>query len=55
MRHWRNHNATGKPEFDTRIQQLVADWGGGKTPSLVEEMIGTALRLSDPDISEADL
>ncbi len=51
----RNHNATGKPEFDARIRQLVADWGGGKSPWLVEEMIGTALRMADPEISEADL
>ena len=47
--------ATGKPEFNDRIHQLVADWGGGKNPALIEEMIGTALRMADPEISEADL
>ncbi|HEX8371918.1 MAG TPA: TIGR00730 family Rossman fold protein [Chthoniobacterales bacterium] len=51
----RAHNATGKPDFDARIKQLVADWGGGTHPELVEEMIGTALRMSEPEIVESDL
>lgn len=46
---------TGKPEFDARIRQIVEDWGGGKNPRLVEQMIGTALRMADPEVSEADL
>ena len=53
--HPRIRNTTGKAEFDARIRDLVADWGGGKNPSLVEEMIGTALRMADPEVSEADL
>ena len=51
----RPHSATSKPEFNARIADLVSDWGGGKNPHLVEEMIGTALGMLDPDISEADL
>lgn len=51
----RSPHSTGKPEFDARIRQLVEDWGGGKNPLLVVEMIGTALRMADPDVSEADL
>ncbi|HEY5752092.1 MAG TPA: LOG family protein [Chthoniobacterales bacterium] len=48
-------NTTGKPEFDERIKQLVKDWGHARSPELIEEMIATALRMSDDEIGEADL
>lgn len=47
--------STGKPEFDQRVEQLVADWGGGENRELIEELIITALRIADDEVGEADL
>ncbi len=42
-------------EWDTRVRQLVADWGADKTPELIEEMIGTALKIGRDQMGVADL
>ncbi len=47
--------STGKAEFDSRVEQLVADWGGGENHELIEELIITALRIGSDDVCEADL
>jgi uncharacterized protein (TIGR00730 family) len=43
------------PEWDARIQQLVADWGTQKNPELIEEMIMTALKIGRDEMGVADL
>ncbi|MFL6584964.1 MAG: TIGR00730 family Rossman fold protein [Chthoniobacterales bacterium] len=42
-------------EFDARIRQLVTEWGAGKSPELIEEMIVTALKMARDPMSVADL
>lgn len=42
-------------EWDSRIHQLVADWGAEKSPELVEEMIMTALKMARDGMGTADL
>jgi uncharacterized protein (TIGR00730 family) len=41
--------------FDTRVRELVRDWGTTKSPELIEEMIVTALRMARDEMSVADL
>jgi len=41
--------------FDARVSQLVRDWGTGKSPELIEEMIITALKIARDEMSVADL
>lgn len=48
-------SATGAPEFDERIKQLVKDWGCGKSPDLIEEMIATVLKIGSDKTNVADL
>lgn len=48
-------SVTGVPEFDARIRELVKDWGGGRSPELLEEMIATILKLGSDKTNVADL
>ena len=43
------------PEFADRVRQLVADWGGGKSPELIEELIATALKMARDGMGTGDL
>src|SRR5437899_8244505 len=43
------------PPFDARVQELVRDWGAGKSPELIEEMIVTALKIARDEMGVADL
>ena len=43
------------PEFEKRVRQLVADWGAGKSPELVEELIVTALKMARDGMGTGDL
>jgi len=43
------------PNFDARVRQLVADWGAGKSPELIEEMIITALKMARDGMGTGDL
>lgn len=43
------------PPFDSRVQQLVADWGTEKSPELIEEMIVTALKMARDKMGTGDL
>lgn len=47
--------STGDAGFDRRVEELVADWGGGEDRELIEELIITALRIGHDQICEADL
>ena len=47
--------STGNVEFDTRIQQLVADWGCTQSAEHIQEMIMTALKMGHDGISAGDL
>ncbi len=47
--------STGDPNFDKRVEQLVADWGCGADHELIEELIITALRIASDEVGEADL
>ncbi|MGH7935871.1 MAG: TIGR00730 family Rossman fold protein [Chthoniobacterales bacterium] len=46
------HLGTG---FEERIRQLVTDWGGGKSPELIEELIATALKMASDGMGTGDL
>jgi len=46
---------TVDPPFNTRVRELVRDWGTEKSPELIEEMIVTALRIARDQMSVADL
>jgi TIGR00730 family protein len=43
------------PEWDARIHQLVKQFGAGRAPELIEEMIVTALKMARDQMSIADL
>jgi uncharacterized protein (TIGR00730 family) len=43
------------PPFDTRVRELVRDWGAKKSPELIEEMIVTALKMAREEMGVADL
>ena len=43
------------PEWDARIHQLVKEFGAGRAPELIEEMIVTALKMARDQMSIADL
>ena len=45
----------GDPVFDERIRKLVEDWGCSRSGDLVQEMIGTALKMGRENITVADL
>ncbi len=42
-------------EWDERIRQMVADWGAERSPELVEEMIGTVLKMARDGMGTGDL
>lgn len=42
-------------DFEMRVRQLVADWGGGKSPELIEELIATALKMARDGMGTGDL
>src|SRR6266404_6826427 len=46
---------TVDPPFNTRVRELVCDWGTEKSPELIEEMIVTALKIARDHMSVADL
>src|SRR6266404_13776 len=46
---------TVDPPFNTRVRELVCDWGTEKSPELIEEMIVTALKIARDQMSVADL
>ena len=48
-------SSSGNPEFDSRIQKLVADWGIRNSHDLIAEMIVTALRMGSDAVPVADL
>jgi uncharacterized protein (TIGR00730 family) len=43
------------PPFDARVRELVAEWGGGNSPELIEEMIVTALKMARDRMGTGDL
>jgi uncharacterized protein (TIGR00730 family) len=43
------------PEFEGRVRELVADWGPGKSPELIEELIVTALKMARDGMGTGDL
>ena len=43
------------PAFEKRIKDLVSDWGGGKSPELIEELITTALKMGSDGMGIGDL
>ena len=43
------------PEWDARVHQLVAEFGAGRAPELIEEMIVTALKMARDRMNVADL
>lgn len=49
------HSPGVAPAFEQRIRQLVEDWGGGKAPDLVEELITTALKMGSDGMGIGDL
>jgi len=42
-------------EWDARVRQLVAEFGAGQSPELIEEMIVTALKMARDRMGIADL
>jgi uncharacterized protein (TIGR00730 family) len=42
-------------EWDARVRELVQQFGGGRAPELIEEMIVTALKMARDDMGVADL
>ena len=43
------------PDFEKRVRELVADWGGGRSPELIEELIATALKMASDGMGTGDL
>ena len=54
-RHNKNEKSDPRFTFDKRVKKLVRDWGAQKSPALIEEMIGTALKIAHDGITLADL
>src|SRR2546423_11172620 len=46
---------SGNEAIDTRIKQLVRDYGCEKSCELIEEMIATALKMGRDGLTTADL
>jgi uncharacterized protein (TIGR00730 family) len=42
-------------KWDARVRDLVEEFGGGRAPELIEEMIVTALKMARDDMGVADL
>jgi hypothetical protein len=41
--------------WDTRVRELVSEWGAEHSPELIEEMIETALKIAHDPVGVADL
>ncbi|MDQ2867633.1 MAG: TIGR00730 family Rossman fold protein [Verrucomicrobiota bacterium] len=50
----RRYSSLG-PEWDAKVHALVAQFGGGRSPELIEEMIVTALKMARDEMGIADL
>ena len=50
-----NRRTTGDAKFDQRIKDLVADYGCDNSCELIEQLVGTALKMARDQISVADL
>ncbi len=48
-------STTGKPELDTRLSQIIRDFGCNGDTELIEEMIATALRMGRDELPKGDL
>ena len=46
---------TGNPTIDGQVKDLVKRWGCDHSPELIEEMIGTVLKMAQDRMSVADL
>ena len=46
---------TGNPTIDGQVKDLVKRWGYDHSPELIEEMIGTVLKMAQDRMSVADL
>ena len=46
---------TGDPTIDQQVKELVKRWGYDHSPELIEEMIGTVLKMAQDRMSVADL
>ncbi len=46
---------TGDPGIDQQVKELVKRWGYDHSPELIEEMIGTVLKMAQDRMSIADL
>ena len=46
---------TGDPGIDQQVKQLVKHWGYHHSPELIEEMLGTVLKMAQDRMSVADL
>ena len=46
---------TGNPTIDGQVRELVKRWGYDHSPELIEEMIGTVLKMAQDRMSVADL
>ncbi|MEY2485578.1 MAG: hypothetical protein QOH39_1226 [Verrucomicrobiota bacterium] len=47
--------ATLGKEWDEKIRKFVAEWGAGRNPELIEEIIVTALKMARDEMGVADL
>jgi uncharacterized protein (TIGR00730 family) len=47
--------STGNEEIDRRIRELVHDWGCVQSCELIEQLVGTVLKLARDQITVADL
>ena len=46
---------TGDPGIDQQVKELVKRWGCDHSPELIEEMVGTVLKMAQDRMSIADL
>lgn len=46
---------TGDPGIDQQVKELVKRWGADHSPELIEEMLGTVLKMAQDRMSVADL
>ena len=51
----RPRRSVGNEEFDRRIQELVHDWGCTNSCELIEQLVGSVLKMATDQISVADL
>jgi uncharacterized protein (TIGR00730 family) len=49
------HRSIGNEEFDRRIRDLVHDWGCNGSCELIEQLVGSVLKMARDQISVADL